>query len=152
MLKNIVSPTTGTDHMNLIRLLGIEAYTESDTEEYMNSNQINHFKELLIAWKTHLLQSAGQTATYLQNDDNQHPDITDSATQVEEHDNRIRFSERERKLTNRIDSTVHSIEDGQYGFCESCGAEIGVKRLEARPVANLCIDCKTLAEEAEQVY
>ena len=138
--------------MNLIKLLGIEAYSPKDTESYMSSDQINHFRELLIAWKDHLLQSAGNTATYLQNDENQHPDITDSATQVEEHDNRIRFSERERKLSNRIDMTVLNIDDGNYGFCECCGAEIGIRRLEARPVAKLCIDCKTLAEEAELVH
>ncbi len=137
--------------MNLITLLGIEKYTESDSEDYMNKNQIKHFKSLLVAWKEHLVQSAGNTASYLQNDENQHPDITDSATQVEEHDNRIRFSERERKLSSRIDNTVLNIDNGNYGFCSSCGAEIGIRRLEARPVAKLCIDCKTLAEEAEQV-
>ena len=80
--------------MNLITLLGIEKYTESESEDYMNKNQIQHFKSLLSAWKENLVQSAGNTASYLQNDENQHPDITDSATQVEEHDNRIRFSER----------------------------------------------------------
>ncbi len=137
--------------MNLITLLGIEKYTESESEDYMNKNQIQHFKSLLSAWKENLVQSAGNTASYLQNDENQHPDITDSATQVEEHDNRIRFSERERKLSSRIDNTVLNIDNGNYGFCSSCGAEIGIRRLEARPVAKLCIDCKTLAEEAEQV-
>lgn len=140
--------------MTLIKILGFEEYPtcKQSEEEYMNDPQIAHFKSLLMAWKQHLLQSAGNTANFLQTDENQHPDITDSATQVEEHDNRIRFSERERKLSNRIDKTVLTIDDGNYGFCDACGAEIGIRRLEARPVAKLCIDCKTLAEEAEQVH
>ena len=140
--------------MTLMKILGFEEYPSCSAgkEEYMSDPQIAHFKSLLIAWKEHLIQSAGNTASFLQTDENQHPDITDSATQVEEHDNRIRFSERERKLSNRIDKTVLTIDDGNYGFCEACGAEIGIRRLEARPVAKLCIDCKTLAEEAEQVH
>ena len=138
--------------MNLIKTLGICSYHDNTDEPYMCENQTEHFKKILHKWREHLLHSAGETNSYLQRESGNIADVTDNATQVEEHDHRIRFNERDRKLAKRIETTIRSLQEGKYGFCEICECEIGIKRLEARPVANMCIDCKTLAEEAENVY
>lgn len=137
--------------MNLIKMLGISAYCTPHGEQYMSSSQKEHFMQILKSWAEHLTQSAGITSDYLQQDETHLADITDSASQVEEHDQRIRFNERDRKLAKRIHATMRELEAGDYGYCKVCECEIGIKRLEARPVANMCIDCKTLAEEAEGV-
>ena len=86
----------------------------------------------------------------MQEDVTNFADPADRATQEEEFSLELRNRDRERKLLKKIEQTLHKISDGDYGYCETCGVEIGLKRLEARPTADLCIDCKTLAEIREK--
>ena len=138
--------------MNLVKLLDLQPYPTNLSEEYMSETQRDHFKTLLSAWKNHLLQAAETTVSFLQNDTSKLPDQTDNASKEEEMHAKLRKQSRDSKLLKRISSCIRLIEQKDYGFCESCGAEIGIRRLEARPVAKECIDCKTLAEEKEKRY
>ena len=137
--------------MNLVKLLELQPYPNSDRESYMNEHQLEHFRRLLSAWQIHLQQLSETTVSYLQNDTSQLPDQTDNATKEEELYAKLRGQARDSKLIKRISKSIRAIEQRDYGFCESCGAEIGIRRLEARPVAKECVDCKTLAEEKEKI-
>jgi DnaK suppressor protein len=137
--------------MNLISQLGIAPYHTSDSEEYMSDNQLSHFRKFLSAWKNHLLSASEATADLIQNDAASIPDANDRASYESNLGFLLRRNGRERKLVARIDKSISEIENKTYGFCGSCGSDIGLKRLEARPVANECIDCKSLAEDAEKV-
>ena len=125
-------------------------YKAEKGEEYMNKIQREHFKHILNAWKQELAEEAYRTVHHLQEDANNYADPNDRASQEEEFSLELRARDRERKLTKKINSTLERIEVYDYGFCDSCGVEIGIKRLEARPTATLCIDCKTLAEIKER--
>lgn len=125
-------------------------YQPADGEEYMNNKQLAHFKQILLAWKSQLLEEAETTRSYIQDESTAMPDINDRATQEEEFALALRTRDRERKLIRKIDKSVAEIENGDYGFCETCGIEIGLRRLEARPTASQCIDCKTLSEMKEK--
>lgn len=125
-------------------------YVEKKGEEYMNSVQLKHFREILLAWKKELMEEVDRTVHHMKEDASNYADPSDRATQEEEFSLELRTRDRERKLIKKIDKTLDRIEDDDYGFCDSCGVEIGVKRLEARPTATLCIDCKTLAEIKER--
>ena len=125
-------------------------YVEKDGEEYMNENQAEHFKEILLAWKQELMEEVDRTVHHMQEDASNYADPSDRATQEEEFSLELRTRDRERKLIKKIDKTLDRIEEEDYGFCDSCGVEIGIRRLEARPTATLCIDCKTLAEIKEK--
>ena len=125
-------------------------YKEKKGEEYMNKAQLEHFKHILNAWKQELAEEASRTVHHLQEEANNYADPNDRASQEEEFSLELRARDRERKLTKKINSTLERIEVDDYGYCDSCGIEIGVKRLEARPTATLCIDCKTLAEIKER--
>jgi len=129
---------------------GIEPYQEKKGEEYMNPDQSEHFKLILHAWKKELMQEVDRTMTHMKDEASNFPDPADRATQEEEFALELRTRDRERKLIKKIDQTLETIESDEYGFCEQCGVEIGVKRLEARPTATLCIDCKTLDEIKER--
>ena len=112
----------------------------------MNAKQRDHFKEILLAWREQLMQEVDRTVHHMQDDAANYPDPADRATQEEE----FSLELRERKLIKKIDNTIEAIAQDDYGFCESCGIEIGIRRLEARPTANKCIDCKTLDEIKEK--
>lgn len=129
---------------------GFTPYKEKKGEEYMNSNQLEHFKKLLYAWKQELMEEVDRTMTHLKDEAANYPDPADRATQEEEFSLELRTRDRERKLIRKIDQTLERIENDDYGFCDSCGIEIGIRRLEARPTANLCVDCKTLDEIREK--
>lgn len=137
--------------MNLIAQLGITPYDVQDEEEYMCENQLNHFRNYLIAWKNHLLSASEQTAGQIQHDATAIPDANDRASYESNLGFLLKRNGRERKLVARIDKSISAIENSTYGYCKSCQADIGLKRLEARPVANECIDCKSLAEDAEKI-
>jgi len=137
--------------MNLVKMLEMQPYLSGTTEQYMSETQRKHFKKLLDAWRQHLVQAAENTVSFLQNDTSKLSDQTDNATKEEEMYAKLRKQARDTKLIKRISSCIRDIEQKDYGFCESCGAEIGIRRLEARPVAKECVDCKTLAEEKEKV-
>ena len=131
-------------------MYGVEPYKETKGEEYMGEPMRKHFTKLLGAWKLELMTSVDQTVTHMKDEAANFPDPADRASQEEEFALELRARDRERKLIKKIDKTLQLIEDEEYGWCESCGIEIGIRRLEARPTADLCIDCKTLAEIKEK--
>lgn len=137
--------------MNLISQLGISPYHTTDSEEYMSDDQLSHFRNFLSAWKKHLLNASEATADLIQNDASSIPDANDRASYESNLGFLLRHNGRERKLVARIESSISKIKNKTYGYCKSCGSDIGLKRLEARPVANECIDCKSLAEDAEKI-
>lgn len=118
-------------------------------EEYMCDDQLVHFRNILEAWKNDLMEEVDHTLSEMKEVDNL-ADLNDRASQEESFALELRTRDRERKLIRKIESALQQIEDQDYGFCESCGIEIGIRRLEARPTASLCIECKTLAEIREK--
>ncbi len=133
---------------NLIR--NFIPYKEKKGEEYMNGSQVVHFCGILDTWKLELMEEVDRTVNHMQDEAANFPDPADRASQEEEFSLELRTRDRERKLIKKIEKTLQRIEDEDYGFCDSCGVEIGIRRLEARPTATLCIDCKTLAEIKEK--
>jgi len=119
-------------------------------EEYMSDSQREHFKLILSAWKQELMEEVDRTVHHMKEDASNFADPSDRATQEEEFSLELRTRDRERKLIKKIGKTVDRIEKDDYGYCDSCGVEVGIRRLEARPTATLCIDCKTLAEIKER--
>jgi DnaK suppressor protein len=129
---------------------GFEPYVETKGEEYMNDKMRAHFTKILQKWKQDLMQEVDRTVDHMKDEAANFPDPADRASQEEEFSLELRARDRERKLIKKIDKTLQLIEDEEYGWCESCGIEIGVRRLEARPTADMCVDCKTLAEIKEK--
>ncbi|SDI10562.1 transcriptional regulator, TraR/DksA family [Pseudomonas benzenivorans] len=129
---------------------GFEPYQETKGEEYMSEPMRAHFTGILNKWKLELMQEVDRTVHHMQDEAANFPDPADRASQEEEFSLELRARDRERKLIKKIDETLQLIEDNDYGWCDSCGVEIGIRRLEARPTATLCIDCKTLAEIKEK--
>ena len=127
----------------------IPAYQVTKNEDFMSSEQLAHFKNKLNAWLEQLISDAESTINYIQEDSTQVADINDRATLEEEFTLELRTRDRERKLISKIEQTLHLIEIGDYGYCKTCGTEISLLRLEARPTADKCIDCKTIAEKKE---
>ncbi|MCW8877080.1 MAG: RNA polymerase-binding protein DksA [Kangiellaceae bacterium] len=144
--KNTAKTATATT----LGALGIAPYKEKRGEEYMNEDQIAHFKAILEAWKQQLMEEVDRTVSHMKDEAANFPDPVDRASQEEEFSLELRTRDRERKLLKKIGKSIASIEDEDYGYCESCGVEIGIRRLEARPTATLCIDCKTLDEIKEK--
>ena len=116
----------------------------------MNPDQGEHFRKILNDWKRDLLEEVDRTVHHMQDEASNFPDPNDRATQEEEFALELRTRDRERKLIKKINDALLSLDTGEYGYCEVCGVEIGIKRLEARPTATLCIDCKTLDEIKEK--
>ncbi len=125
-------------------------YQEKEGEEYMNDAQSKHFENILNTWKAQLMKEVDRTVHHMQDDAANFPDPNDRATQESEFSLELRTRDRERKLIKKIEESLKDIENGDYGYCETCGIEIGIRRLEARPTATLCIDCKTLDEIREK--
>ncbi len=129
---------------------GFTPYKEKKGEEYMSEAMREHFAEILKKWRAELVEDMTRTVEHMQDDAANFPDPADRATQEEEFSLELRTRDRERKLIKKIDDTLQLIAENNYGWCDSCGVEIGIRRLEARPTATLCIDCKTLAEIKEK--
>ena len=127
-----------------------EPYHAQDDEPYMSSGQIKHFREILLSWRQQLMEEVDRTVDHMKGGATQFPDPADRATQEEEFSLELRTRDRERKLIRKIDATVDRLDQGDYGYCDSCGIEIGIRRLEARPTANQCVDCKTIDELKER--
>lgn len=125
-------------------------YKMKKGEEYMNDDQKEHFKSILLKWRKDLMEEVDRTVHHMQDEAANPPDPADRATLEEEFSIELRTRDRERRLIRKIDNTIEMIHNDDYGFCESCGVEIGIRRLEARPTANKCIDCKTLDEIKEK--
>jgi DnaK suppressor protein len=131
------------------QISNFEPYQPRRGEKYMNEKQLAHFKAILLNWKSELMQEVDRTVTHMKDEAANFPDPADRATQEEEFSLELRTRDRERKLIKKIDATMELIDQDEYGYCEACGVEIGIQRLEARPTATQCIDCKTLAEIKE---
>ncbi len=129
---------------------GIAPYQEKRGEEYMNDSQVEHFRNILLSWKRSLMEEVDRTVHHMQDDAANFPDPNDRATQESEFSMELRARDRERKLIKKIDESIRNLDNEEFGYCEQCGVEIGVKRLEARPTATLCIDCKILDEIKER--
>jgi DnaK suppressor protein len=125
-------------------------YKAKKGEEYMNDAQLAHFSQILNAWKDELMAEVDRTVGHMKDDAANFPDPADRATQEEEFSLELRARDRERKLIKKIDESLTKVSNGDYGYCETCGVEIGLKRLEARPTATQCIDCKSLDEIKEK--
>jgi len=125
-------------------------YKEKSGEEYMNKKQLDHFRKILNQWKDELSQDLDKTVHTMQDEVTMFADPNDRASQESDMALELRNRDRERKLIKKIDDTLRKIDNDDYGYCNGCGIEIGLKRLEARPTATLCIDCKTLDEIRER--
>lgn len=129
---------------------GFTPYPLRKGEPYMNESQRGHFRNILLGWKRELMEEVDRTVHHMQDEAANFPDPNDRATQESEFSLELRTRDRERKLIKKIDEGMGRLEAGEYGYCDSCGVEIGIRRLEARPTATQCIDCKTLDEIREK--
>lgn len=135
---------------DLMSFKNYEPYPLRKGEEYMNEAQEAHFRHILNAWKKELMEEVDRTMHYMQDEAANFPDPNDRASQESDFTLELRARDRERKLIKKIDEALQRLDNHEYGECESCGVEIGIRRLEARPTATLCIDCKTLDEIREK--
>jgi len=131
---------------------GIAPYKPKRGEEYMSDEQLEHFRNILSAWKRELMHEVDRTVHHMQDEAANFPDPNDRATQESEFGLELRTRDRERKLLRKIDSALTRIDEGSYGFCDETGEEIGLKRLEARPVATLCLEAQERRELAERQF
>ncbi len=148
VVRKASKKTTAANDDALIH--GIKPYKEKAREKYMNDKQVEHFRDILLAWKNNLIEEVSRTIHLMQDENINHPDPNDRASQETDMSLELRNRDRERKLLKKIDSTVVRLDSGDYGWCDRCGIEIGIRRLEARPTAELCVDCKTLNEIKER--
>ena len=131
---------------------GIAPYQPKKGEPYMSDAQLEHFRKILSAWKAELMQEVDRTVHHMQDEASNFPDPNDRATQESEFGLELRTRDRERKLLKKIDQALARIDDDTYGYCEETGDEIGLKRLEARPVATLSVEAQERREVAERLY
>ena len=130
--------------------IGFKPYKPKKGEKYMTAEMVVHFRGMLEAWKKQLMEEVDRTVHHMQDDAANFPDPNDRATQESEFSMELRARDRERKLIKKIDDSTRNLDNSEFGYCEACGVEIGVRRLEARPTATLCIDCKYLDEIREK--
>ena len=125
-------------------------YKPTQKEKFMNAKMKEYFRQKLENWKNELLKESSQTLNNLQTENEAKPDMTDRASEEIDRTFELRTRDRERKLINKIDAALKRIEDGTYGYCEETGEPIGLKRLEARPVATLSLEAQEMHEKAEK--
>jgi len=142
------APPSASSHAGPVP--GIAPYIEKRGEEYMNEEQSEHFRQILLAWKRELMEEVDRTVHHMQDEAANFPDPNDRATQESDFSMELRTRDRERKLIKKIDESLMNLDNEDYGYCDACGVEIGIRRLEARPTATQCIDCKTLDEIREK--
>ena len=130
----------------------VTPYITKRGEAYMNKEQLEHFRNILNSWKRDLMEEVDRTVSHMKDEAANFPDPNDRATQEEEFSLELRTRDRERKLIRKIDEALKRVEDGSYGYCLETGEEIGVKRLEARPVATLTIEAQERRERRERQY
>lgn len=143
-------PKAGDGTALLTEFKNFTPYAIKKGEEYMNEEQGEHFRQILDAWKQELMEEVDRTVHHMQDEAANFPDPNDRATQESEFTMELRARDRERKLIKKIDEAIVKIDNNEYGYCEQCGVEIGLRRLEVRPTAALCIDCKSLDEIREK--
>ncbi len=137
---------------NLLESFGIDKYKLKKGEKYMSKKQLNHFENILLTWKTQLEKDAGKTVNHMQEESISYADPSDRATQESDFSLELRTRDRERKLLKKIQQSLNKIEIGSYGYCEETGDKIGLKRLEARPVATLCLEAQERREITDKQY
>jgi DnaK suppressor protein len=125
-------------------------YKPIKREAYMSEKQLRHFRDILNRWRLDLMEEVDRTVHHMQDEAANFPDPADRATQEEEFSIELRTRDRERKLIKKIDQTIEQLDLEDYGYCDTCGVEIGLRRLEARPTATQCVDCKSLDEIKER--
>jgi len=125
-------------------------YEPAKNEEYMSDAQMTHFRSILLNWRQELMEEVDRTVHHMRDEAANFPDPADRATQEEEFSIELRTRDRERKLIKKIDQTIDRLDQHDFGFCDTCGVEIGLRRLEARPTATQCVDCKSLDEIKER--
>lgn len=130
----------------------VEPYQLGEGEEFMSPGMESHFRHILESWRNELMTGVDETVEHMKGDTELHADPNDRATQESDMGLELRTRDRERKLINKIEKTLKLLDEHEYGYCKTCGVEIGIRRLEARPTADQCIDCKTLAEEKEKHF
>ena len=139
---------SNTTHENLesmgpLAIAGVQPYQEKPGEEYMNDAQKEHFRKILTAWRDQLRSEVDRTVGHMKSEAANFPDPVDRASQEEEFALELRARDRERKLIKKIEKTLQKLDNDDFGYCEQCGVEIGIKRLEARPTADLCVDLRS---------
>lgn len=142
--------TAATKSASKFGPIGFEPYKPKKGEEYMNEPQKAHFTDMLQQWRKELMEEVDRTMHHMQDEAANFPDPNDRASQEEEFNLELRARDRERKLLKKIQEALVRIDNDEYGYCEACGVEIGIRRLEARPTATLCVDCKTIDEFKEK--
>jgi DnaK suppressor protein len=130
----------------------VKPYIAKRGEQYMNKGQLEHFRQILQSWKRDLMEEVDRTVSHMKDEAANFPDPNDRATQEEEFSLELRTRDRERKLIRKIEEAIKRIDDGSYGYCLETGEEIGIKRLEARPVATLSIEAQERRERRERQY
>ena len=130
----------------------VTPYISQRGEQYMSKEQLGHFRDILATWKSDLMREVDRTVTHMKDEAANFPDPNDRATQEDEFSLELRTRDRERKLIRKIDEALQRIEDGSYGYCLETGEEIGIKRLEARPVATLSLEAQERRERREKQY
>ncbi|MFX3658182.1 MAG: RNA polymerase-binding protein DksA [bacterium] len=125
-------------------------YEPKKNEKYMSEEQLAHFKAILLKWRRELMEEVDRTVHHMRDEAANFPDPADRATQEEEFSIELRTRDRERKLIKKIDQTIDRLDQHDFGYCDTCGVEIGLRRLEARPTATQCVDCKALDEIKER--
>jgi DnaK suppressor protein len=133
-----------------LEMLGISPYEAKKKEEYMSTKMRAHFTQILTLLRKQIMEEADRTVHHMKDDATNYADPNDRASQEEEFRLRLRASDRERRLLKKIEESLQLLVNKEYGYCEVCGVEIGLRRLEARPTATLCIDCKMLDEIKEK--
>lgn len=140
---------SSSSNNSFLALLNMQPYNPKEDEEYMGAEQLKHFEKILLAWEQQLRLAVDNTIYDLKDVEN-FPDPIDRASQEEEFNLKLRERDRDRKLLKKIKEALGRLKEGNYGFCDECGAEIGIRRLEARPTATQCIECKTITELREK--
>jgi len=148
----MASKIINTEQNDLLSRFGIKSYKVKSREKYMSKKQLDHFKKILIKWKSQLETEAGKTVSHMKNESISFADPNDRASQESDFGLELRTRDRERKLLKKIQFSLKKIENGSYGYCEETGEEIGLERLEARPVATLCLEAQERREIKDKQY
>ena len=133
-----------------LEMLGIRPYKLQKMEKYMSPGMQAHFTEILTALRLHILEDGDKIVSHMKEEINNSPDLSDRASQEQDFGLELRTRDRARKFLKKVEESLELLREKDYGYCEVCGVEIGLRRLEARPTATLCIDCKTLDEIREK--
>ena len=153
-ISAVTTPDDGeaSEHALLSGPRNVQPYVVKRGEQYMSKEQLEHFRQILGIWKRDLMVEVDRTVSHMKDEAANFPDPNDRATQEEEFSLELRTRDRERKLIRKIDEALKRIEDGSYGYCLETGEQIGLKRLEARPVATLCLEAQERRERREKQY